>query len=245
MLAALKAGNQALFKELLEDPENRRDINTVGHDYLEAAILLNRTEIVRALVSLPFSEFDFPNRPGAPTEANSPLDLSISFERFDIFKIIVDTGKVDISEPDLDGKTPLHLASAIGSTHIVELMLQHDNVKADAKDNEGRTPLYFAAYGGMSNVVEILLRLNTVDPDCKDVKGRSPFWWAVRYGHDSVAKMLADTGRVDCSVEEEATRIRNRILVLDRVGTKSGLKGHDFWQPESLGRYCYEKHDAR
>ncbi|KAH6954495.1 ankyrin repeat-containing domain protein [Fusarium avenaceum] len=213
---ALKAGNQALFKELLEDPENHRDINTAGHDYLEAAIILNRQEIVRALVSLPLSEFDFPNRPGAPTEANSHLDLSISFERFAIFKIIVDTGKVDISKPDSDGRTPLHLASAIGATHIVQLMLQYDNVKADVKDNEGRTPLYLAAYGGMSNVVEILLRLDTVDPDSKDMKGRSPFWWALRYGYDSIATMLADTGRVDRSVEEEAIMTRNRMLVLDR-----------------------------
>jgi hypothetical protein len=59
---ALKAGNEALFKELLEKPENHRDINDVRHDYLEAAITQNKPEIVRALVSLPLSEFDFPSK---------------------------------------------------------------------------------------------------------------------------------------------------------------------------------------
>jgi ankyrin repeat protein len=59
----------------------------------------------------------------APRGANNPLDLSISFERFAIFKIIIDTEKFNIAGRDSDGRTPLHHASAIGSTSIVEFML--------------------------------------------------------------------------------------------------------------------------
>lgn len=59
---ASSSGNEVLFKQLLEKPENRRDINNAGHDYLNAAIVMDKPEIAKALVSLPLSEFDFPSQ---------------------------------------------------------------------------------------------------------------------------------------------------------------------------------------
>ncbi|KAM0313692.1 hypothetical protein ACHAPQ_011993 [Fusarium lateritium] len=205
---ASDAGNEVLFKQLLEKPENRQGIKNAGHDYLNAAIIQDKPEIVRALVSLPLSEFNFLDHPLASHGAIGPLHTSATHGRFAIFKIIVDTGKVDITGRDPHGWTPLHHASDVGSAEIVEFLLQHETVKADEKNLVGRTPLSFAAEEGMKNIVQILLRLDAVDPDSRDLEGHSPYYYAIRSSHDSVAKLLADTGRVDCGVKEQALQAR-------------------------------------
>ncbi|KAM0245313.1 hypothetical protein ACHAP5_005547 [Fusarium lateritium] len=195
---ASDAGNEVLFKQLLEKPENRQGIQNAERRHHSRQTGDRQSSCLAACLRYPLASHG----------AIGPLHTSATHGRFAIFKIIVDTGKVDITGRDPHGWTPLHHASDVGSTEIVEFLLQHDTVKVDEKNNEGRTPLSLVAEQGMKKIVDILLRLDAIDPDSRDSEGHSPYYYAVRSSHDSVAKTLADTGRVDCGAKEQALQAR-------------------------------------
>jgi ankyrin repeat protein len=61
LFLAVSYGNNALFKRLLEKSEQRAKFKDtdIGHDCLNCAIIQDNKEIVKALVELPLSEFDW------------------------------------------------------------------------------------------------------------------------------------------------------------------------------------------
>ncbi|KAF4450406.1 Ankyrin repeat, PH and SEC7 domain containing protein secG [Fusarium austroafricanum] len=196
------------FQRLLQDPQNRTNLNDmVGFDCLSTAIVQNNAQIARALVSLPLSEFDFRRHPQADLGAVPPLHHAATMSRFEIFKIMADSGNVDINGRDPHSWTPLIHASDAGCTQIVEYLLQHQ-VNPDGSDNKGRTPLSYAAEQGHRDVVQMLLRTNAVNPDSQDQDGNTPFYYAVRHGQGAIAKILIETGRVNREVEGKAKEDR-------------------------------------
>jgi len=65
--------------------------------------------------------------------------------------------KVDINEPDYDGRTPLHLAASEGHTHIIEYFVSQ-GVRLNPSDRWGGTPLTDAIRENHSSVVDLLKR---------------------------------------------------------------------------------------
>ncbi|KAF5237668.1 hypothetical protein FANTH_10695 [Fusarium anthophilum] len=198
-------GNTAVFQALLQQPEHRAQIRDtdMGHDCLNRAIIQGNKESVKALVDLPLSEFDWTKHPVASLKAMGHLHTAARLCRFEVFKILADTGNVDIGRGDPFGMTPLHHASEKGSKAIVEYLLAR-GVKPDEKDAKGRTPLSYAAEKGKSDVVEALLCAKGVDSDSKDLRGKSPFYYAVLSGKDETADIFRTLGGVDHSVEAKA-----------------------------------------
>ncbi|KAM0551854.1 hypothetical protein ACHAPJ_008190 [Fusarium lateritium] len=175
-----------LFKLVLEKPENRIGLNHImaAHESLSQAIDYNMEEIVKALTSLPRSEFDFCN-----TMEPDPwhLNRAALVGRLSMFKILLDTGRYDITERDGRGWTPLFYAAFANAGSIVKFLLQDADVKADEKDNTGRTPLSYAAEQGGELVSIMLLELDEVDPNSQDLEGKTPFYYALRYGQNRIA----------------------------------------------------------
>ncbi|EXM33428.1 hypothetical protein V3481_003859 [Fusarium oxysporum f. sp. vasinfectum] len=146
-----------LFRRLLQKPELRADIDGdpgSGHDCLQTAILNGNKEIAEALVTLPLSEFDWTRHPMAAHGAISYLASAATLGRFDIFKIMADTGNVDIFEGESLGKTQLHHVSDVpidqtpfhpiddeGAVKIARFLLEQEAIQVDSEDNKEQTPL--------------------------------------------------------------------------------------------------------
>ncbi|KAF9772602.1 hypothetical protein IL306_009694 [Fusarium sp. DS 682] len=210
LLNAATYNDVETFRRLLEEPEHRAKLKDgmQGHYSLQTAIIKNNKEIVRALVTLPPDVFDWAHHPETHLGAIGYLHEAAAFGLYDIFKIIAETRRVDISGLDPNGQTPLHHASNVGSMEIVDYLLRK-SVNPDVKDKRGRTPLSYAAEQGKKEIVQVLSGLNAVNPDSTDNDGKSPFYWAIVSNHDAIAKMLADTGRVNCDVERKVKKDRS------------------------------------
>ncbi|TVY77839.1 Ankyrin repeat, PH and SEC7 domain containing protein secG [Fusarium oxysporum f. sp. cubense] len=224
-----------LFRRLLQKSELRADIDGdpgSGHDCLQTAIFNGNKEIAEALVTLPLSEFDWTRHPMAAHGAISYLASAATLGRFDIFKIMTDTGNVDIFEGDSLGKTQLHHVSDVpigqtpfhpiddeGAVKIARFILEQGAIQVDCEDNKGQTPLSLAAEHGKRGIVQVLLEVSR-DPDSKDQDGNSPFYYAVRSGHGPIAELLANTGKVDCGV-----RARRRVIGAQTRSEDQHLRG--------------------
>lgn len=138
--------------------------------------------------------------PDHPLNDISYLNTAAILKRDEIFRIIADTGKVDITakDPHDDGMTPLHRACVSGCVEIVDFLLAQDSVKAtvDERDENDRTPLSHAVEKGHEEIVQRLLNLSTVNPDAIDNRDHTPFYYAINYGHQNIARALLDTGRI-------------------------------------------------
>jgi ankyrin repeat protein len=223
---AASKGNTKRFLSLLSLPQYRTNLSDTGIGYscLDLGIILSDIEVVRALVSLPPGLFE---RTGSKsilhhqTVRLTRLQINLiryptyvypNFaalrEEFEIFKLIAETGRVDITarDPKDEGMTPLQRACYSGSIEILDLILARYSVKAtvDVLDNSGRTPLSFAAENGHDMIVEWLLKFDAVDPDLVDYRKRTPYYYAIRYGHEAIGQVLLDTRCVN--------RIKERAL---------------------------------
>ncbi|KAJ4117548.1 hypothetical protein NW768_010911 [Fusarium equiseti] len=210
MWKAIREGNITEFNyqfcQFLRAPFNQKDeYGCSGYDYMACAIQFGQVEIVRAMVSLPSWDLDY-------GDYRSYLKLASLHKKPAIFKIIADTGRVDITGRGDDRYTPLHHACQMGCVQIVDYLLK-EGAAPDERDNFGRTPLCYAALEGSLEVTRRLLEVDRVNPDVLDDDGKSPFYWAVYRGHSAVAKILSDTGRVNNSVEGDAMQDRDVVIV--------------------------------
>ena len=136
-----------------------------------------------------------------------------------VVKLLLDTGKVDVSSKDGSGRTPLSWAAEKGHEAVVKLLLDTGKVEVDSEDVHGRTPLSWAAGNEHENmdelyhrrsaawnrheaVVKLLLDTGKVNVDSKDGSGRTPLSWAAENGHEAVVKLLLDTGKVEVNSED-------------------------------------------
>ncbi|RBR26980.1 uncharacterized protein FIESC28_00248 [Fusarium coffeatum] len=199
---AIREGNTTLFTQLIAQPEHRANLYRDGHvcsgfNLMSTAIPGGQIEIARILFVL--DAFDF-------SKYSSYL-FRWACDKPAIFRLIVETGRADITAHGEAGMTPLYHASNAGCLEIVDFLLK-EGVDAEVKDNNGRTPLAYAAMKGSQEVTRRLLGIGAVNPDSKDNEGKTPFYWAIFSTQGAVARILNDTGRVDTSVEGRAMRDR-------------------------------------
>ena len=215
---AIREGNTTLFNQLIAQPEHRANLFQDGHvcsgfNLMSTAIPSGRVEIAKALFAI--DAFDF-NSKLPSTFLHTYLDIWKEYSSYlfrwacnqhAIFKMIVETGRVDITARGEAGMTPLHHASNAGCMEIVDFLL-NEGVNAEVKDNNGRTPLAYAAMKGSQEVTRRLLGIDAINPDSKDNEGKTPFYWALFSNQGAIARTLNDTGRVDTSIEGRAMRDR-------------------------------------
>ncbi|KAJ4117549.1 hypothetical protein NW768_010912 [Fusarium equiseti] len=143
-------------------------------------------EIVKALISLPLSVFDFTRAPLENLGAISYLSRAANAQQPAIFETIAVSGKVNITERNGNGT----------------------RASIQKRDNKNRTPLFFAAMEGSQEVTRRLVGLDRVNSDAQDDDGKTPLYWATFYGHSAVAKILEDSGRVNRSIMARALEDR-------------------------------------
>ncbi|KAL8856097.1 MAG: hypothetical protein Q9178_007292 [Gyalolechia marmorata] len=119
---------------------------------------------------------------------------------------------LDVTIPEVFGRTALHFAAYYGQKNIVESLLARgalvnarraDPARTDpiqirlsceaTHQNFGTTPLHIAAGQGHTDVVELLLK-HGADLDATDDDGHKAFFRAVREGHAKVIKVLLEHG---------------------------------------------------
>jgi hypothetical protein len=113
-----------------------------------------------------------------------------------VFRLLLDTGKVDINSMDENGQTLLSWAAKGGRLDIVERLLQEKaEVNAVAVGVSGRTALQAAAEGGHLAVVERLLQEKAeVNAAAADNSGRTALQAAAEGGHLAIVKCLRHAG---------------------------------------------------
>ena len=208
------------FNHLLEQPEIRARLNGCwGEQCLTIAVVGGHVEIVRALISLPPSVFDFTGKvsprifqfPSScfniridvpnPEGGAMYLNKASGSRQHAVFKLIAETGKVNLSARDEKGATPLHWASFAGSLSIVNFLLEQEGINPDGRDDSGLTPLAYAARRDSRDVASRLLEVDGVNPDAEDIEGKTPLYWAALRGNNEFAMILTDSGRVNEGME--------------------------------------------
>ncbi|KAJ4005580.1 hypothetical protein NW752_002412 [Fusarium irregulare] len=189
------------FNHLLEQPEIRTKLNGwLGEKCLTIAVVCGHVEIVKALISLPLSVFDWTDVPN-PEGGVMYLNKASDSRQHAVFKLIAETGKVNLSARDEKGATPLHWASFAGSLPIVDFLLEQEGINPDERDDSGLTPLAYAARRDSRDVASRLLEVDGVDPDAEDIEGKTPLYWAALRGNDEFMEILTNSGRVNEGME--------------------------------------------
>jgi ankyrin repeat protein len=98
---------------------------------------------------------------------------------------------VDLTLPDIRGRTPLHWACCFDYT-LVSQLLQSNNVDPNARDISGHTPLAHALND--VRVVDLLLRRRDTDPNPVDNKGVSVLTMATDCGLEEIVSLLRAAG---------------------------------------------------
>ncbi|EHK16159.1 uncharacterized protein TRIVIDRAFT_163799 [Trichoderma virens Gv29-8] len=114
------------------------------------------------------------------------------------FTTLLQTGKFDINERDVNGMTPFILAVQQYRSDIVEFLLNAEGVDLYTRDHKHkRTALMWAAYAGQAKVFLTLLRAGKFDINETDAHGLTPFLIAAKKGKADIVRILLDTDGVD------------------------------------------------
>ncbi|KAJ4246550.1 hypothetical protein NW762_013491 [Fusarium torreyae] len=130
------------------------------HDCLHEAILNYRQESVRLLVSSLDIDVNFRHQTRIGT--HSHLEYAVMFKVPEIFEILIESGKVDLTANGTCGWTLLHLCAFYQSTEIANILLRK-GINTDAKDDQGMTPSEFATCMGHMEIAEMISAKN--DPE--------------------------------------------------------------------------------
>ncbi|RDW56408.1 hypothetical protein BP6252_14162 [Coleophoma cylindrospora] len=114
-----------------------------------------------------------------------------------MFKLLLETGKVDVDSKDEHGNAPLGWAVEGGHETIFNLLLETG--KVDKGDKNCTTLLWVSAAGGHLNMVErILQEAPEVNPVATGLSNLAAFYAAVEAGHlAEVQRLLREKADVN------------------------------------------------
>jgi ankyrin repeat protein len=190
--AAVKAGNLALLKEVLEkSPDSADSRDDKGVSLLLSAKYRMRVDMVEAILS-----------------HHGPLDVfeASALGKIDRVKALLDLDAKTIASHSPDGFTPLHLAAFFGQTEIVKVLLDRG---ADFEALTGNAmklrPLHSAAAGGSIDAAKLLLEKGA-DPNARQHGGFTPLMSAASNGSVELVKALLAKG-ADATVAADNGRL--------------------------------------
>ncbi|GLE00210.1 hypothetical protein PINS_up008937 [Pythium insidiosum] len=103
---------------------------------------------------------------------------------------LLDDGKVDVNDVDVDGFTALMIASAEGRT-AVALELLRRGADVSIRTHELRsTALHFAAKSGVAEVVDAICKQDPTRIDVHNYDGDTPLVWACTEGRADAVRVL-------------------------------------------------------
>ncbi|TMW67795.1 hypothetical protein Poli38472_007467 [Pythium oligandrum] len=105
-------------------------------------------------------------------------------------KVLLDEGKVELDDVDVDGFTALMIAAAEGRTHVAMELLRR-GADVSVRTHEMRsTALHFAAKSGVAEVVEAICTRDPQSIDCQNFDGDTPLVWACTEGRVDAVRVL-------------------------------------------------------
>lgn len=161
---AVLGSDVPLLDFLLKKGINPDDAMTFGRPSMSHAVHSGKLEIVNMLLDH-----------GATVKGSNALAIAQEADRFDVIKLLVDKGKMDINiaqhsnaysynpeDADEDGEIAanaspiLHLAIEMGQTELVRALLRDLNADPMVKDGKDRTALERAQEKGNQKMIQLL-----------------------------------------------------------------------------------------
>ena len=128
-----------------------------------------------------------------PEERNyagmTPLTIAAEKDNYEIVRLLVEEGGVDVNAVSSYGITPLIAAAAGGHREAVELLLKH-NADATARDDLGKTALIHAMNTDNRRLTELLAKSNPAAINVPDNTGNTPLLYAAQKGNAENVRIL-------------------------------------------------------
>lgn len=104
----------------------------------------------------------------------TPIHIASKYGRFEILRLILDSGATVNVRTYNFLQSALHLACLNAKTRIVKELLKCGNCDVDIQDAEGCTPLHYAVGVNNMKIINILIK-NGANVNVKNTKGNSPY----------------------------------------------------------------------
>ncbi|XP_042580258.1 NF-kappa-B inhibitor alpha-like [Cyprinus carpio] len=173
--------------------------NDLGQTALHLAVIVDRSECVRALLWSGASA-EIQERGG-----NTPLHLAVRELRTECVRELTScsrTPPVHLNTTNYAGVSALHLAVHRSNCEIIKMLLE---AGADVNQRDlgsGRSPLHWAVESQRSEVVELLLRAGALVNQCS-YAGHTPFYCALYRPNKEVQALLNAHGATYTQDDEE------------------------------------------
>ncbi|KAJ6437271.1 ankyrin repeat protein [Purpureocillium lavendulum] len=195
---------------LIAKGANLESVNSYGNTALHIAAEHDNFEVVDVLLASGANELATNAMGWTPA-----MVAATCMQEYDeTFNRLLESGKVDIDQRDIDGRTALFLASMRGKSWIVTDLLSRDPAAAsDTKDRYGSTPLIMAARCGHADTITSLLESGDRSILEQDCFGYNAIYWAERCDNPRAREILisalgSDESRPEPSQVEPAERTR-------------------------------------
>ena len=139
-----------------------------------------------------------PAPPALPPQQQWPRGPDNELQRAAIFGktertvALLDSGRFDIDQGNLDGCTPLIGSASAGHSNIVSILLDK-GADTSITDTDGFAALHVSSQHGRTEVVEILVEAGA-HLEAKTLLGSTPLHLAAENGHPSVIEVLTEAG---------------------------------------------------
>ena len=97
---------------------------------------------------------------------------------WNIVKILLDMGKINVDQKTKAGQTALHMAAEKGHIEVVTGLIMKGNASVNIQSPNGQTALHLAAQNGHADVVEYLVNEAGANVRIKDTKGHTALHYA-------------------------------------------------------------------
>lgn len=178
--------------------------NDLGQTALHLAVIVDRSECVRALLWSGASA-EIQERGG-----NTPLHLAVRELRTECVRELTSCSRTPpehLSITNYAGVSALHLAVYRGNCDIIKMLLE---AGADANQRDlgsGRSPLHWAVEGQRSAVVELLLSAGAL-VNQRSYAGHTPYYCALYRPNKEVQALLSAHGATYTQDDEEEEEYR-------------------------------------
>jgi ankyrin repeat protein len=149
LLYAISDKGSEAYKFFLDNEADTTLVNNEGEGILHAIVYSGVTE--RLLEFMKNYTFDIN---ALTNDGATPLLLSISIEKYEMAKILIESG-ADITIGDNENISPLSLAALVGNLEIVKLLMDK-GANQYLKTDKGNYPLALAINGDHKEVAKYL-----------------------------------------------------------------------------------------
>lgn len=134
-----------------------------------------------------------------PTDYGSaPLFVAVRNNHQQIVSTLLQSGNIDISASDEEGKTILHIAVMAGNLEMANILLLTDTEKVlvSKEDNEGYTPVCRAIVKEDGNMMKLLLDRRYSDLSQQPVEFQALLWWTTKHGTPKMVRLILKDERI-------------------------------------------------